>query len=92
MNRQELLEFTVSNKVCRHCGSKLEILMVDGANHCVCMNCDRIEFGTDKDIFDFASNEVELDSWKYKNEYEKGYKKSEICDIVTKYINRNVTK
>ena len=60
-NRLELLKGRVKRCVCKYCGQPLEIRKINrssaeaGQTELVCLGCNRIEFGVEREIYDSAS-------------------------------------
>ena len=80
--------------VCKICGSELKIELIiynkygGQAYELFCPQCQRIEYGTEKEIYNLAKNFVENVEFDYFIEMEEGKRKFElnvakICEVLS---------
>lgn len=93
-NRLELLKGRVKRCVCKYCGQPLEIQKINrssaeaGQTELVCLGCNRIEFGVEREIYDSASYFV--DQLEFNNyleledtEQRRQLNIAKVCEIIS---------
>lgn len=93
-NRLELLKGRVKRCVCKYCGQPLEIRKINrssaeaGQTELVCLGCNRIEFGVEREIYNSASyfvdelgfnNYLELEDTEQRRQLNI----AKVCEIIS---------
>lgn len=92
-NRMEILKKRKRHCVCRFCGNKLELKRMlfhdidEARTEIFCYQCERIEYGTEREIYEVARCFVEEFAFDFhmgegNKEKNKRYTIAKICDIL----------
>jgi len=92
-SRIELLKDRTKHCVCKYCGGELEVKQIifyeqrEARVELFCTDCDRIEYGVEREIYDSAKyfvNEMEFNHYPDLDENEKTKQMNiaKVCDII----------
>ena len=93
-SRIELLKDRTKHCVCKYCGGELEVKQIifyeqrEARVELFCTDCDRIEYGVEREIYDSAKyfvNEMEFNHYPDLDENEKTKQMNiaKVCDIIS---------